>query len=77
MKETVIIAGSMAQRPGLLTFISLDEAVCGVRGISRNYTAHSRAASDIAVEYSIRTKCCGNWSTKFAKAFTRAPMEVL
>jgi hypothetical protein len=36
---------------GLLTFTSLDEALYGVKEISRNYAAHSRAARDIAVEY--------------------------
>ena len=41
---------------GLMTFTSLDEAISGVRDISQNYAAHSRAARDIAVEYFDSTK---------------------
>jgi hypothetical protein len=36
---------------GLLTFGSMEEAICGVRQISRDYRAHSLAARAIAAEF--------------------------
>jgi hypothetical protein len=44
---------------GLLTFHSLEEAVCCVRALSRDYGRHARAARAVAIEYFDSDKVLG------------------
>ena len=36
---------------GLLSFSTIDEAIAGVEELERDYTAHTRAARELAAEY--------------------------